>query len=317
MSFKISDTGSCAPDNIVDNFFFEGLVDTSDDWITTRTGIKKRHILKNQTLLDLSINSAKQALKKANLQGKDIDLIICATMQGDYIVPSHACLVQKAIGADCPAYDLNAACSGFLFAIDCADSFISTSKYNRILVLSSDQLSKFINYQDRATCVLFGDGAGAVVLEKGDNLKYIKLMSKGDKDNLNIPVTFPKSPFFSGDSERNYLFMNGQEIFKFAVSTIVKCAKEAVKAVGISLNDIDYFFLHQANGRILEMAQHQLKQPPDKFPANYTEYGNTSSASIPLLLDEQNNKGALKKGDLIFMSAFGGGLTSGACIIEW
>lgn len=317
MSFKITGTGSCTPDNIVDNHFFEGIVDTSDEWITARTGIKKRHILKDQKLLDLSIKSAKEALKDAGIKGSELDLIICTTMQGDYIVPSLACLVQQAVGANCPAYDINAACTGFVYALDIADSFINTGKYKKMLVIGADQLSKFIDYTDRSTCILFGDAAGAAVLEAGGNLKYIEISAKGDKQNLNIPVTFPKSPFSNGDSCHNYLYMNGQEIFKFAVSAIVNSAKSACAALGISLDDINYYLLHQANGRIIEMAQHQLKQPAHKFPTNYAEYGNTSAASIPLLLDEQNKKGVLKRGDLLFLSAFGGGLTSGACILEW
>jgi 3-oxoacyl-[acyl-carrier-protein] synthase-3 len=232
-------------------------------------------------------------------------------------VPSQACLLQRALGASCPAYDINAACSGFIYALDIADGLIKSSKYDKILIVCADQLSKFVDYSDRSTCVLFGDGAGAAVLEKGDSLKYIKLTAKGDKEHLSIPATFPKSPFSVGSGHRNYLYMNGKEIFKFAVSTIVDSAKEAARRLNISIDDIDYFYLHQANGRILEMAQSQLKQPPQKFPVNYSEYGNTSAASIPLLLDIENKKGALKKGDIVFFGAFGGGLTSGVCIIEW
>lgn len=317
MSFRITGTGSCVPDNIADNKFFEELVETSDEWITTRTGIKTRHILKKQTLLDISIKAAKNALTEAGVKAEDIDLLICSTMQGDYIVPSFACLIQKNINAKCPSYDINAACSGFIYALDIAEKYFKSGKYKKILIVSCDQLSKLIDYNDRSTCVLFGDGAGAAVLECGDCLKYIKLTAKGDDSNLTVKAHFPENPFNDGESKQGFLKMSGQEIFKYAVSTAVKAAKDAEKSTSISLSDIDYFLLHQANGRIIEMVQNQLKQPMEKFPFNYHNYGNTSAASIPLLLDEINKKGKLKKGDMLFLSAFGGGLTSGSCMLQW
>lgn len=317
MSFKIIGTGSCTPDYVADNHFFEQLVETSDEWITTRTGIKTRHILKDQSLLDLAVKAALSALENAGVKADELDLIICSTMQGDYIVPSLACLIQGEIKAKCPAFDINAACSGFIYALEVADGFITSKKYNKVLVISADQLSKFIDYKDRSTCVLFGDGAGAVLLVSGDNLKFLKLIAKGDKENLNIIACAPQSPFCQTAKPHGYLSMNGQEIFKFAVSTVVKASKEIAKVCGISSDDIDFYLLHQANGRIIEMVQNQLKQPSEKFPVNYSEYGNTSAASIPIILDEQNRKGTFKKGDKIFMSAFGGGLTSGVCVIEW
>lgn len=317
MSFSIKGTGSCTPDNEIDNCFFEGLVETSDEWITTRTGIKKRRILKNQTLLDISVKAAKSALDDAKVSAESLDLIICSTMQGDYIVPSLACLIQKHIGAKCPAFDVNAACSGFIYALDIADGLFKSDKYQNILIVSCDQLSKLIDYTDRTTCVLFGDGAGAVVLQKGNSLKYIKLTAKGDEENLRASSYFAKSPFNEEAKPQSYLHMNGQEIFKFAVNVAVKAAVDAEKTAGIKAGDIDYFLLHQANGRILEMVQSKLKQPAEKFPYNYTHYGNTSAASIPLLLDELKKNGSIKKGTLLFLSAFGGGLTSGACVIEW
>lgn len=317
MSFKITGTGSCTPANVVDNKFFENIVETSDEWITTRTGIKTRHILKDETLLDLCINAVNSALKQANTKSEELDMIICSTLQGDYIVPSFACLIQKKIGAKCPAFDLNAACSGFIYALDIADSYFNSGKYNKILVISCDQLSKFVDYSDRTTCVLFGDGAGAVVLEKGDSLKYIKLTAKGDNENLFISSKKPASPFNEKQIDQSCLYMNGQEIFKYAVSTAVKAFKTAIKAIKISADNVAFFLLHQANGRIIETVQNFLKQPKEKFPFNYNEYGNTSAASIPILLDELNKKGDLKKGDLLFLSAFGGGLTSGSCILKW
>ena len=317
MSFIITGTGSATPTNIVDNAYFEKLVDTSDDWITTRTGIKTRHILKDQTLLDIGIKAAQNALDNANIKAQELDMIICSTIQGDYIVPSFACLLQKNLGAKCPAFDVNAACSGFLYSLDIADSYFKSGKYSKVLIVSCEQLSKFVDYTDRTTCVLFGDAAGAVVLEKGDSLKYINLTAKGDNENLKITSALQKSPFNATPSPQGYLYMNGQEIFKYAVSTAIKAFKDASKQTGLKADDINFYLLHQANGRIIEMVQNQLKQPKEKFPFNYNEYGNTSAASIPLLLDEQNKKGILKKGKILFLSAFGGGLTSGSAIIEW
>lgn len=317
MSINIIGTGSCVPKYCADNNFFTQLVDTSEEWITTRTGIKNRHILKDQTLTEISITAAINALENAGVKAEELDLIICSTMQGDYIVPSLACLIQQAIGANCPSFDINAACSGFIYALKIADGFITSSIYKKILVVSADKLSKFVDYKDRSTCVLFGDGAGAVVLIGGKDICYIKLEAKGGKENLNISAACPASPFCDQNIMQGYMQMNGREVFKFAVSAVIKAAKDAEKIAGIKADDIDFFLLHQANGRIIEMVQNQLNQPAEKFPVNYSEYGNTSAASIPILLDEQNRKGMFKSGDLLFLSAFGGGLTSGTCILKW
>ena len=317
MGIKIIGTGSCVPKYCADNKFFTQLVDTSEEWIKTRTGINNRHILKEQTLTEISVTAAKNALENADIKAQDIDLIICSTLQGDYIVPSLACLIQKEIGANCPSFDINAACSGFIYALKIAEGFITSSAYKNILVVSADRLSKFVDYKDRSTCVLFGDGAGAAVLTGGKETSYIKLEAKGGKENLSISAGCPENPFCGCNAVQGYMQMNGQEIFKFAVSTVLKAAKDVQKATGIKADDIDYYLLHQANGRIIEMVQSQLNQPAEKFPVNYSEYGNTSAASIPILLDEQNRKGVFKDGDLLFLSAFGGGLTSGTCLLRW
>ncbi|NLK17101.1 MAG: ketoacyl-ACP synthase III [Clostridiales bacterium] len=317
MSLMITGTGSCAPSSSAGNVFFERLVDTTDEWITARTGIKNRHIISGETLSELATAAARRALESAGTEAAELDLIICATMQGDYIIPSMGCVVQREIGATCPAFDLNAACAGFLFALDVADGLISSGKYNKILIVCSDQLSKFIDYSDRSTCVLFGDGAGAAVVERGDSLRYIRICSKGDADLLSINSARPKSPFFVEGKSQGYLAMSGQDVFKFAVSAVVGSIKEACAAMGITPDDIDYFLLHQANGRIIDMAKSQLGQPCEKFLTNLAEYGNTSAASIPLLLDEQRRKGTFKRGDMLAISGFGGGLCWGTCLLKW
>ena len=319
MSFTIIGTGSCLPAFTVNNEDLSKIVDTSDEWITSRTGIKKRHILQDETLLDIAAKAAEAALRNAKVEAHELDMIVCTTMQGDYITPSLACLLQDRINASCIAFDINAACSGFLYALDLAASYFESKKVNKVLIVCAEQLSKFTDWEDRGTCVLFGDGAGAVVLSKGDGLLSISLKAKGRLDCLNIPSSIPQSPFSALEtkSDKSYIYMNGQEIYKFAVSTVTEDVIYAAQKAGIGIDDIDYFLLHQANGRILEAARNRLKQPESKFPTNLANTGNTSSATIPILLDELNQDNKFKKGDILLMSAFGAGLTSGVCIIKW
>jgi 3-oxoacyl-[acyl-carrier-protein] synthase-3 len=316
MSFFIAGTGSALADLKYDNFAFEKILDTSDEWITTRTGIKERRFIKDQTLTQLAARAARNALDDAKISKDKIDLIICATLQGDYIMPSLACLVQKELGVKCPAYDINAACAGFLYSLDLADSYFKADKADNILVICADQMSKFLDFSDRSTCVLFGDGAGAAVLSKGDSLKYIQITAKGSYQDLYIEGN-KNSSFSDTQDEQSYLKMNGQNIFKFAVSTITQDIKNALEKTKIKSQDIKYYLIHQANKRILETAQAFLDESWDKFPTNLQSLGNTSAASIPMLLDELNKSGRIQRGDLLLLSAFGGGLTAGVAIIEW
>ncbi|HEY8444469.1 MAG TPA: beta-ketoacyl-ACP synthase III [Clostridia bacterium] len=319
MSFVIAGTGSALADLTIDNHSFEAILDTSDEWITTRTGIRERKILKSKNLTNLSVQAAQKALEQADISKDELDLIICATLQGDYIMPSLACLVQKELGAKCPAFDINAACTGFLYALDLADSYFKAGKAKNILVVCADQMSKFLDFSDRSTCVLFGDGAGAVILSKGEGLKYIEISAQGAGEDLYIEGAKNAIPFIDNRqaSAQSYLKMNGQNIFKFAVSSITKDIKKALNKTGLSSQEIKYYLLHQANKRILEAAQSFLGETWDKFPTNLQSLGNTSAASIPMLMDELNRNGRIKKGDLLLLSAFGGGLTAGTAIIEW
>lgn len=317
MSFRIVGTGSCLPDRIVENEAFRDFVDTSDEWIVSRTGIRRRHFVKEEKMRDLVLRSSIRALEDAGCLSSELDFILCSTIQGDYITPSLACLLQADLGARCPAMDINAACSGFLYALDVAASFFAAKKAKKILVVGAEQLSKFIDWNDRNTCVLFGDGAGAVVLEEGDCLLSIRLGSYGQKENLSIPGSSSPGPFLNSSGPASYISMNGQEIFKFAVSAIQREIRAVTEDAGITTEEVDFFLLHQANGRIIESARNRMKQSPEKFPTNYQECGNTSSASIPLLLDALNASGRLKNGDLLLMSAFGGGLTTGTCLLRW
>lgn len=319
MSFLISGTGSCVCQKNIDNKNFEEILDTTDEWIISRTGIKSRTFLTDESLTDIATKSALAALNQANILADRLDLIICATLQGDYIMPSLSCMVQKNLQAHCPAMDINAACTGFLYALDVADSYFKSDKAQNILIVCADNMSKFLDFSDRSTCVLFGDGAGAVVLKKGSALKYINITAKGNNDILYIKGNQQYLPFYQNKTEKNdqYLKMNGQKVFKFAVSTVTEDIKKALSDSKIDSKSIKYYLLHQANQRILETSQTFLNELQDKFPKNLNYLGNTSAASIPILLDELNKTKKLNKGDLILLSAFGGGMTSGTAIIEW
>lgn len=318
MSFNIVGTGSCHPKKRVTNDDLAEFLDTSDEWIFSRTGIKERRLLTDETLLDISEEAANAALENAGVNAQELDLIIFTTLQGDYISPSMSCLLSKRIGAVCTRQlDMNMACPGFIFALDTADSYFRANKVDKALIVCAEAMSKVVDWKDRATCVLFGDGAGAVVLEKGDGFKDVGLTVNGSYEKLNIPISDGNSPFYEHSDEKPFLKMNGQDIYIFAVSSVVREIKAMLKKLGMTADDVDLFVLHQANKRIIQSARKKLKQPAEKFPENLEKYGNTSSASIPMLLDELNREGKLKKGDKLILCSFGAGLCTGTCAIEW
>lgn len=314
--WKIQGTGSCLPETAVGNDVFCAAMDTSNEWIVTRTGIERRHFLKERRLLDIAVSAGGRALEDAGVSAGALDLILCATLQADDVTPSLACLVQRELGARCPAFDVNAACSGFIYALDIALAYFQSGKVERVLIVCAEQMSKFLDWSDRSTCVLFGDGAGAVVLTRGDAVRELKIGAQGGREHLHIQAPALRQPF-EALSPPGFVRMNGQEIFKFAVTAGLRESRLAARQAGLSLDDIDWFLLHQANGRIIEAVRNGLCQPAEKFPANFMSCGNTSSASIPLLLDELNRAGRLKKGDRLLLMAFGAGLTTGVCILEW
>jgi 3-oxoacyl-[acyl-carrier-protein] synthase III len=316
MSMRILGTGSAVPKKIITNDDLTKMVDTSDEWIVSRTGMSNRRVSTGETMTELTVKSSLLALENSNTSPEELDLIICATICGDYITPSQASLIQKEIGADCPAFDINAACSGFIYALDIAHGYILSGKAKKILVVAYDVLSKFVDWKDRNTCVLFGDGGGAVVVGEGKGLLGIKLTSEGNAGILNIPC-HNSSPFDKDKAVDQHLKMNGSEVFKFAVSRIVSEMEGLLKDCGISKEEVDLVLLHQANIRIIKSAVSKLKMPEEKFLSNIEKYGNTSAGSIPILLDELNSDGVIKDGDVIAMVAFGGGLTTGACLLEW
>lgn len=317
MSFKVLSTGSYVPDRILDNDELSRMVETNDEWITQRVGIKQRRISVDEPTSEMAYKASKRALDAAGVTADQVDMIICASITAEYKSPNVACMVQKKLGATCPAMDINCACSAFIYALDTAAGFFARGKAQKILVVGAERLSGIIDWSHRSTCVIFGDGAGAVLLEKGDNYLSSKLNSTGDNDIIRIPNYGGDSPFYKGIIEKPVINMNGQETFKFAVKAICRDITDVAQMAGIQVEDISWVVPHQANSRIIDFARKKLPIPADRFYINIERFGNTSSASIPIALDELNNKGCFKRGELLALCAFGGGLSSAACIIRW
>lgn len=304
MTARIIGTGSYIPEKIITNDDLAKQVDTSDEWISSRTGIKRRHITYDGTTY-MATEAARKACINAGINPKDLDIIILATTSGDCYFPSGACEVQGAIGAvNAAAFDISAACSGFIYGLHILYGFISSGIYKTGLVIGGETLSKIVDWEDRSTCVLFGDGAGAVVVESSDyGIIEASVCSDGNKAEF---LTCKK-----------YIQMDGQEIFRFAVKKVPESIEKVLKSGKIEKEAIKYFILHQANERIIRSVAKRLEVPISKFPMNLMEYGNTSAASIPILLDELNRSQKLNKGDLLIFSGFGAGLTWGTMLLTW
>lgn len=317
MSFSILGTGKAVPEYVLTNNELSTMVDTSDEWITTRTGIGERRIMTTETITGLCVDAALSALEEAGVSAKELDLIICATMRGDFITPSQACIIQKEIGATCPAFDMNGACSGFVYAMDVAQSYFISKKVKKVLIVGFDNLSSFTDWTDRSTCVLFGDGGGAIVLGEGDDLLAINLTAKGNNEVLFALKGENTSPFSKDESAPPKIYMNGNEVYKFAVTSMVRGVRKAIKDAGLTPDDIDHVIPHQANIRIIDAAASKLGIPKEKYVCNIQRYGNTAAGCIPIAIDEANKSKKLKKGDIIAICAFGGGLTTGSCIVRW
>lgn len=316
MSFQIIGTGRAHPKFVLDNDTISKIVDTDNEWIVSRTGINTRYVSTNETITDLSVEAAKKALEKSGVLAKDLDLIVCSTMKGDYACPSLACLVQRDIGANCPAVDLNAACTGFIYGLDMADAYISSEKAETILIIGAEMMTRHLDWEDRSTCVLFGDGAGAVVVKKGQGLKSIKITAKGDDNLLVIGNTFCKSPYGEQVDKDPHFRMKGTEVYRFAITSVLRDVKDVMKEADITVEDVKMLVPHQANLRVFQAVKDKLGFKDEQLALGIDHYGNTSSASIPLLFDELIEEGKLKPKDIIVMTAFGGGLTTGACVIE-
>jgi 3-oxoacyl-[acyl-carrier-protein] synthase-3 len=317
MSFKIQGTGHCVPARTVTNDELSNYVETSDEWIRQRVGIIERRVCTTETAAGLAFGAAEEALNMSGTKPDELDMIICATVSPDDASPSMACMLQNMLEAACPALDVNAACSGFVYALDTAAGFFARKKVKKMLVVGAERLSRLIDWSDRNTCVIFADGAGAVVLGEGDNYLSSKLYAKGGNNVISIPMHEGKSPFYMPELRNPYIYMNGQETFKFAVNAMTCDLSDVIRDAGLQPADIAWVIPHQANARIIDAACRKLEIPAEKFAKNIEKYGNTSAASIPILLDECNREGKLKSGDIIAMSSFGGGLTSAACVIRW
>ena len=312
MKIALAGTGSKLPSKILTNDDLSKIVDTSDEWISQRTGIKKRHIIcENENLVSLAFEAGKEALRSADIEGKDLGLIIVGTSTQDKRLPNTACELQPLLGAkDCACMDVSSACSGFIYALSIAYSMMNTLDIDYALVVGGDVLSREMDWTDRTTCVLFGDGVGAAVLKKADIEAGFLSFDIGADGSKGFAL------YDNSYGDDRYIRMDGQEVFKFSVRTVPNSIKNAIEKAGVNKDDIDVFLLHQANLRILEAVSKKLEIPLEKLPHNLENTGNTSAGSIPLLLDEVIKKGIAKKGDLILLCGFGAGLTWGSCVLR-
>lgn len=323
MAIRIIGTGSYLPKKVADNHFLSTIVDTDDEWIRQRTGVKERHLSNGKEgTTYMATHAAEAALENAGITADELDMIIVATVSADTYVPSTSCQVQGAIGAiRATCFDLNAACSGFLFAMNTAYAYIEMGMAKTILIIGAETLSREVDWSDRSSCILFGDGAGAAIMRqeegKGGLIASVTGSDGSQGDVLTCKGRGIQNPFHQSKRKKDYLRMEGQAVFRFAVTMVPRCIKQILKKTGYDTEDIKFFVLHQANVRILELIAKRLKVDIDKFPMNLDHYGNTSSASIPILLDELNRNNLLEPGDKIVLSGFGGGLTWGAVLIEW
>lgn len=296
------------------------IVETNDEWIRSRTGIRERRIATEDRTSDMAAKAAARAIEQAGIAPEEIDLILLATSSPDFCFPNGACEVQAKIGAvHAACYDISAACTGFVFALSTAHAFISSGIYRTALVIGADVLSKLVDWTDRGTCVLFGDGAGAAVVREDETgILGLNMHSNGAKGEVLTCGSRSNGNFLLGRKpELGYMAMDGQEVFKFAVKKVPECISQVLEETGYATGDIDHFIIHQANYRIIESIAKRLKVDIEKFPVNMEHYGNTSGASVPILLDEFNRAGKLKRGERIVLSGFGAGLTWGALLLEW
>ncbi len=326
MSIKIIGTGSALPSRHVTNEDIAGMVETSDEWIRERTGIGGRYVSEGDTVASLAAAACEKALKSAGKSAEDMELVIVATCSPEDALPCMACQVQDRIGAqNAVAFDLNAACAGFLFALHTAWAYVEAGIYKNALIVGSEVLSKIVDWNDRGTCILFGDGAGAVVVEKceqGGILSFVQHADGSRGHVLSCGSRQLSNPYYKQEPENNYVQMDGREVFAFAVRQVPAAISEALEKAGMEPRDVDMYVLHQANRRIIEGISKRLSfdisgEDGERFPMNLNRVGNTSSAAIPLLLDELNQAGKLKAGMTLVLSGFGAGLTYGACVMKW
>ena len=317
--------GTYVPERVLTNLELESMLETSDEWIRSRTGIKERRIAApEQASSDLAFEAARLALENGKVSADEVDLIVCATLSPDMLFPATGCIVQDRLGAKkAAAFDLEAGCSGFIYGLAVAQAFITSGIYKTVLVIGTDVMSRMVNWKERDTCVLFGDGAGAVVVkpvESDQGILSVHLGSDGSgADTLLVPAGGSRMPFSQETLDRNlqYIHMNGGEVFKFAVKAMCNATKQVLDDAGLKQEDIDFLVPHQANTRIIESAAKRLKLPLEKVVVTVDRYGNNSTASVPLALEEAVKDGRIKDGHNIVLVGFGAGLTWGAVAIRW
>ena len=328
MKMKITGTGSARPRKVVTNTQLTEWMDTSDEWIRERTGIAERHLSTGETVASLAAEACRKALEQAGKTAEEVDMILLATCSPEYLLPCCACQVQQEIGAvNAVAFDINAACSGFLFGLTTANAYIQSGMYRNILIVGSEVLSKLMDWEDRSTCILFGDGAGAVLAEAVEDGEsgLVDSVQRSDGSKgivLSCRERMISNPLYKEAAERTnqesfYVQMDGQAVYRFATRQVPACIREVLEKTGLTVEDIDLFVLHQANVRIIEAVAKRLGADIGKFPMNLDRVGNMSSATIPVLLDELNREGRLHSGDRLVLSGFGAGLTYGSCILIW
>ena len=310
---SILGTGRCLPDHIVTNDDLARRVETSNDWIVSRTGIRERRFAQGETLTQLAVAAAQRAMERAGVGPQDIGLCLMATVTPDWITPSQACLLHQELGLpeDCPAFDLSAGCTGFLYALHTMECLLNASERKYGLVIGAENLSRITNWEDRGTCILFGDGAGAVVLESRPEWPSISaiLGCHGTDQMLRVPGVEKGVP--------SLIYMEGTKVFKFAVEAVPYCIDQVLARTGKTVDDVDFFVFHQANARIIDLAAKKYHIPPEKYYKNIQKYGNTSAASIPLVISELHDLGKVGPGSRVLVVCFGGGLTWGGALVEF
>jgi 3-oxoacyl-[acyl-carrier-protein] synthase-3 len=317
-SFK--SIGAYVPPKILTNKDLEKIVDTTDEWITKRTGIKTRHIAENEVTSDLAYKAALDALNNAGMKADEIDMIILATITSDYFtMPSTACVVAEKLGISVPAVDISAACTGFIYALAHAKAFIESGMYKNVLIIGAETLSKIVNWKDRTTCVLFGDGAGAAIISATDNKEeaIIDIDINADGKYKDYLITPGRGVKYGCETDRIWLEMKGNETFKVAVKTLSQSVRDILARNNMTSDDIDYFIPHQANYRIIDAVARAIKMPNEKSVLTVHKYGNTSSASIPMAINDLYKEEKIKKGDIMLLDAFGGGFTWGSAIVPF
>jgi 3-oxoacyl-[acyl-carrier-protein] synthase III len=321
----ITSVGHYVPDEVLDNAYFASYLDTSDEWITTRTGIKERRILREGATSDLGSRAARMALERRGWTPDDVQLIICCTVTPDMLFPPTACLIQEKLGAkNCWGFDLSAACSAFLFGVETASKFIESGLYDNVLLIGADKMSSIVDYNDRNTCILFGDAGGAVILEAATDEEtgildsFLKIDGRGAPYlNMKGGGSLNPASHETVDKGWHYIFQEGKTVFKKAVVDMAESSAHIVERNGMTSDDIAFLVPHQANLRIIDAARERMGLPPEKVMINIQKYGNTTAATIPLCLSEWWQAGKLKKGDNIVLSSFGAGYTWGAILVRW